>query len=169
MNTSRRIRRMTRNKRAVAKLNLTPLMDVFTVLVFFLIFNSATGEVLQQPKQITLPESVVEAKPRETVVIFVGKDEVLVQGVPVARVADIQATENAEIEPIGVRLAELSESVIGLSTQAVAKSQEVTVLADKSVPFSVLKKIMATCTARGYTRVSLAVVQKSAKGTEGHV
>ncbi len=169
MNTSRRIRRMTRNKRAVPKLNLTPLMDVFTVLVFFLIINSATGEVLQQPKQITLPESVVEAKPRETVVIFVGKDEVLVQGVPIARVADIQATENVEIEPIGVRLAELSESVIGLSTQAVAESQEVTVLADKSIPFSVLKKIMATCTARGYTRVSLAVVQKSAKGTEGHV
>ncbi len=169
MNTSRRIRRMTRNKRAVPKLNLTPLMDVFTVLVFFLMINSATVETLQQPKQITLPESVVEAKPRETVVIFVGKDEVLVQGVPVARVADIQATENVEIEPIGVRLAELSESVIGLSTQAVAESQEVTVLADKSIPFSVLKKIMATCTARGYTRVSLAVVQKSAKGTEGHV
>lgn len=162
---SRRIRRMKRNKGAVVKLNLTPLMDVFTVLVFFLIMNSATGEVLQQPKQITLPESVVEAKPRETVVIFVGKDEVLVQGVLVARVADIQATENAEIEPIGRRLAELSESVIGVNTQAVAESQEVTVLADKSIPFSVLKKIMATCTARGYTRVSLAVVQKSEEAT----
>jgi biopolymer transport protein ExbD len=152
---------MKRNKRVVSKLNLTPLMDVFTVLVFFLMINSATVETLQQPKQIVLPESVVEAKPRETVVIFVGMDEVLVQGVPVARVADIQATANVEIEPIGVRLAELSDSVIGLSTQAVAESQEVTVLADKSVPFSVLKKIMATCTGQGYTRVSLAVVQKS--------
>jgi biopolymer transport protein ExbD len=156
---------MTRNKRMVQKLNLTPLMDVFTVLVFFLMVNSATVETLQQPKQITLPESVVEAKPRETVVIFVGKEEVLVQGVPVARVADIQATESVEIETISVRLAELSESVIGLSTQAVAESQEVTVLADKSVPFSVLKKIMATCTGQGYTRVSLAVVQKSAQST----
>jgi biopolymer transport protein ExbD len=140
-------------------------MDVFTILVFFLLVNSATVEVLQQPKQITLPDSVVEAKPRETVVIFVGTEEVLVQGVPVARVADIQATDSAEIEPISVRLAELSESVIGLSTQAVAESQEVTVLADKAVPFSVLKKIMATCTGQGYTRVSLAVVQKSAQST----
>ncbi len=165
MNASRRIRRMTRNKRAVPKLHLTSLMDVFTVLVFFLMVNSGSVETLQQPKEISLPESVVEAKPRETVVIFVGKDEVLVQGVLVARVADIQATENAEIEPIRVRLAELSESVIGLSTQAVAKSQEVTVLADKSIPFSVLKKIMATCTRQGYTRVSLAVVQKSAQST----
>jgi biopolymer transport protein ExbD len=165
MKTSRRIARMTRNRRNVPKLNLTSLMDVFTILVFFLLVNSATVEVLQQPKQITLPDSVVESKPRETVVIFVGKEEVLVQGVPVALVADIQASENAEIEPISVRLAELSESVIGLSTQAVAESQEVTVLADKSVPFSVLKKIMATCTGQGYTRVSLAVIQKSAQST----
>ena len=163
MNSSRRIRRMTRNKRPVSKLNLTPLMDVFTVLVFFLMINSASVETLQQPKQIKLPESVVEAKPRETVVIFVGKDEVLVQGVLVARVADIQANGNAAMEPIRVRLAELSESVIGLSTQAIAESQEVTVLADKTIPFSVLKKIMATCTGQGYTRVSLAVIQKSAQ------
>jgi biopolymer transport protein ExbD len=163
MNASRRIRRMTRYRRAVPKLNLTPLMDVFTVLVFFLMINSAAVEVLQQPKEITLPESAIESKPRETVVIFVGTEEVLVQGVPVARIADIEASESPEIEAIGVRLAELSESVIGLSTQAVAESQEVTVLADRSIPFSVLKKIMATCTAQGYTRVSLAVVQKSAE------
>jgi biopolymer transport protein ExbD len=165
MKTSRRIARMTRNRGNVPQLNLTSMMDVFTILVFFLIVNSATSEVLQQPKQITLPDSVVEAKPRETVVIFVGKEEVLVQGVPVARIADIQATESAEIGPISVRLAELSGSVIGLSTQTVADSQEVTVLADKSIPFSVLKKIMATCTGQGYTRVSLAVVQKSPQST----
>jgi biopolymer transport protein ExbD len=160
MNATRRMRRMMRNKRAVPKLQLTSLMDVFTVLVFFLMLNSATVENLQTPKAITLPESVIEAKPRETVVIFVGREEVLVQGVPVATIADIEAADS-EIAPISARLAELSESVIGLSTQAVAESQEVTVLADKTVPFSVLKKIMATCTAQGYTRVSLAVVQKS--------
>lgn len=166
MKASRRIRRMTRNKSAVPKLQLTSLMDVFTTLLFFLVLNSgAAVETLQQPKEIKLPESVVEAKPRETVVVVVGKDDVLVQGVPVARVADIQASEDVPIEPIGARLAELRESVIGLSTQTVAESQEVTVLADKSVPFSVLKKVMATCTAQGYTRVSLAVVQKSAEGT----
>jgi len=165
MKVSRRIIRMTRNKNAVPKLSLTSLMDVFTILVFFLLFNSGTAEVLQQPRQIKLPDSVVEAKPRETVVIFVGTEEVLVQGVAVARVADIQASDSLEIEPISVRLAELSENVIGLSTLAVAESQEVTVLADKSVPFSVVKKIMATCTGRGYTRVSLAVMQKATQSS----
>ena len=165
MKTSRRIARMTRHRGVVPQLNLTSMMDVFVTLVFFLIVNSATSELLQQPKQITLPASVVEAKPRETVVIFVGRDEVLVQGVPVARLADIQRSQSAEIEPIGARLAELSDSVIGLSTQTVAESREVTVLADKSIPFAVVKRILATCTAEGYTRVSLAVVQKSTKST----
>jgi len=156
---------MARRKRATPKLNLTSLMDVFTILVFFLMVNSASVETLQQPKLIKLPESVIEEKPRETVVIIVGTDQVLVQGVPVARVADIQASNSAEIAPISARLHELSESVIGLSTKTVAESQEVTVLADKSVPFSVVKKVMATCTGQGYTRVSLAVVQKSAQSS----
>jgi len=158
---------MTRNKRAVARLNLTSLMDVFTILVFFLMVNSASVETLQQPKQIVLPESVIESKPRETVVIMVTPEQVLVQGVPVASVADIQAAGAGQIEPIGARLAELSESVIGLSTQAVAESQEVTVLADKSIPFHVLKKIMATCTGQGYTHVSLAVIQKPEPSSRG--
>lgn len=162
MIASRRMARMTR-KRAVPKMDLTPLMDVFTTLVFFLTLNQATVETLQQPKQITLPESAVEAKPRETVAIIVGKDEVLVQGVPVARVADIQAARNEQIGAISARLAELRDSVIGVSTQAVSETHEVTVLADRSIPFSVLKKVMATCTAQGYTRVSLAVIQKPTK------
>jgi biopolymer transport protein ExbD len=166
MKTSRRMARMARYNRPMPQLSLTSMMDIFTTLVFFLIVNSsASSVVLQQPKEITLPTSVVEAKPRETVVIFVGKEEVLVQGVPVARVSEIQSTENVEIEPISARLAVLSQAVIGVSTQAIADSQEVTVLADKSVPFSVLKKVMATCTAQGYTRVSLAVVQKPAQST----
>ena len=162
MNRSRRIARMTRHKGAVPMLQLTSLMDVFTTLVFFLVLNSgAAVETLQQPKQIKLPESVVESKPRETVVIMISRDEVLVQGVLVARVADIEATADPEIGPVSVRLAELKGSVIGLSTQTVAESHEVTVLADKTVPFSVVKKVLATCTGQGYTRVSLAVVKKT--------
>jgi len=165
MRNSRRMRRMNRAKRSGSKLNLTPLMDVFTVLVFFLMINSATVETLQTPKQIQLPESVVEAKPRETVVIYVGTEEVLVQGEPVARIADIRDNPDADIEAIAARLAELRDSVIGLSTQAVAESHEVTVLADRTIPFRILKKVMAACTEQGYSRVSLAVIQRSAQST----
>jgi biopolymer transport protein ExbD len=144
-------------------MNLTSLMDVFTILVFFLLVNSATTEVLETPKQITLPDSVVEEKPRETVVIFVSPDEVTVQGESVVRVADILAANGQNIEAIGERLAELSGKIIGLRTKVVAESQEVTILADRSVPFSVVKKVMSTCTSQGYGRISLAVLQKASQ------
>jgi biopolymer transport protein ExbD len=152
---------MSRNRIGLGGLNLTPLMDVFTTLVFFLVVNQSTTEVLETPKQITLPDSVVEEKPRETVVIFVSPEEITVQGVPVARVADILAGNSEDVAGVGLRLAELSNKVIGLRTMRVAESQEVTILADKSVPFHVVKKVMSTCTGQGYARISLAVVQKA--------
>jgi biopolymer transport protein ExbD len=161
MKSNRRIKRMSRNRTRVTKMNLTSLMDVFTILVFFLLVNSASSEVLDTPKQITLPESVVESKPRETVVVFVGTEYVMVQGEAVARVEDILAMEGQDIEPIARRLAELGENVIGVRTHLVAQSQEITILADKSVPFSVVKKVMSTCTSQGYGRISLAVMQKA--------
>jgi biopolymer transport protein ExbD len=158
---TRRIKRMSRNKNVVPKMNLTSLMDVFTILVFFLLVNSATTEVLETPKQITLPASVVEDKPRETIVIFISPTEIIVQGEAVATTEEVLRSKTAEIAPIGVRLGELSESVIGLNTRTIAQSQEVTILADRGVPFSVIKRVMSTCTSEGYARISLAVLQKA--------
>jgi biopolymer transport protein ExbD len=135
-------------------------MDVFTILVFFLLVNSGSVEVMEAPKTLTLPESRVEAKPRETVVIFVSADQVIVQGKAVAVVAGILDEDPAAIDPIASRLAELKENIIGANTKAVAGSQEVTILADRSVPFIVIKKIMSICTGEGYENVSLAVIQK---------
>ena len=161
MRNSRRIKRMSRNRLKITKLNLTSLMDVFTILVFFLLVNSGSVEVMEAPKEVQLPESRVEAKPRETVVIFVSKDEVLVQGKTVALVDDILGGESGTLDNIRGRLAELKGNIIGTSTLTVAASQEVTILADKSVPFTVIKQIMSTCTSEGYENVSLAVIQKT--------
>jgi biopolymer transport protein ExbD len=161
MRSSRRIKRMSRNRVKITKMNLTSLMDVFTILVFFLLVNSGSVEVVEAPKDVSLPESVVESKPRETVVISISAEEVLVQGKLVAFVDDILSDKENAIAPINARLAELKNSVIGINTKTVASSQEVTILADRSVPFTVVKTIMSTCTAEGYENVSLAVIQKA--------
>ena len=160
MRSSRRIKRMGRNRLKISKMNLTSLMDVFTILVFFLLVNSGSVEILDAPKEVTLPESRVESKPRETVVIFISPTEVLVQGQLVARVDEIIEDKASVLDPIAARLAELKENVIGTSTRAVSSSQEVTILADKSVPFTVIRTVMSTCTGEGFENVSLAVIQK---------
>jgi len=160
MRNTRRIKRMARNRAKITKMNLTSLMDVFTILVFFLLVNSGSVELVEAPKNVKLPESQVETKPRETVVIFVSPEDVLVQGAIVARVADILEGPADALDPITMRLAEMKENVVGPSTLVVAASQEVTILADKSVPFVVIRRIMSTCTDGGYENVSLAVIQK---------
>jgi biopolymer transport protein ExbD len=151
---------MERNRNKAVKLNLTSLMDVFTILVFFLLVNSGSTEVLDSPKQITLPASSVEEKPRETVVIFISAEEVTVQGESVARIEDILASDSQNIASIAERLQQVGASIIGLKTKSVSESKEVTILADRGVPFSVVKRVMSTATGQGYGRISLAVLQK---------
>ena len=162
MRNSRRIKRMSRNRVKITKMNLTSLMDVFTILVFFLLVNSGSVELLEAPKDVSLPESFEESKPRETVVVSVSPETVMVQGKVVAMVSDVlDETIEGSLDPLAVRLAELSESVIGSSTMTVAESQEVTILADKDVPFIVVRKVMSACTSEGYENVSLAVIEKA--------
>jgi len=164
MRNSRRLKRMSRNKKKVTGLNLTALMDVFTILVFFLLFHSSSGsEVLEAPKQIKLPDSVVETKPRETVVIMVSPELVLVQGEAVMSTLDLLDAGNETVAEITERLKLLERNIIGISTKTIAASKEVTILADRSIPFRALKKIMSTCTGSGYGRISLAVIQKAAQ------
>ena len=164
MKDTRRMKRMARSRRKITGLNLTPLMDVFTILVFFLLFHSSGGDIVETPKQIKLPDSVVETKPRETVVIMVSPEVVLVQGEAVISTPELMDDRISSVAVITERLTQLERNIIGISTKTVAESKEVTILADKTIPFKVLKKIMSTCTDSGYGRISLAVIQKAAQG-----
>jgi len=164
MRDSRRMKRMARNKKKVTGLNLTALMDVFTILVFFLLFHSAGGDALEAPREIKLPDSVVEAKPRETVVIMVSPDVVVVQGEAVASTQGLLDSRSELVPEVRERLRHLERNIIGISTKAVAEGKEITLLADKTIPFKVLKKIMSSCTASGYGKISLAVIQKAEQG-----
>ncbi|MBT8438085.1 MAG: biopolymer transporter ExbD [Gammaproteobacteria bacterium] len=156
------MKRMARSSnQKKASLNLVSLMDVFTILVFFLLVNSSSSDVMEPPKSIALPESVVDSKPRETVIVLVTEDNVLVQGHVVMTTEEVIASEDAIMQPITQRLLEQQKKVIGIKTRAVAESKEVTVLAHRTLPFKLLKKVMASCTSAGYGKISLAVVQKA--------
>jgi biopolymer transport protein ExbD len=160
--TTRRMKRMERNRKKTPGLNLTSLMDVFTILVFFLLVNSSSSEVLQTPKQIKLPDSIVETKPRETVVIMVSPEMVVVQGENVIGTPELLVSKTEMVPEVTERLAQLERNIIGINTKAAVEGKEITLLADKTIPFRALKKIMSTCTNSGYGRISLAVTQKGA-------
>ena len=160
---NRRMKRMARNQNRLTSggLNLVSLMDVFTILVFFLLVNSSSSDVMEPPKNIQLPDSIVETKPRETVVVMITPDQVLVQGDPVIATQDVLESKEPVISEIKERLALQQKKVIGISTKTVSQSKEVTVLAQRTVPFRLIKKVMASCTSAGYEKISLAVIQKA--------
>lgn len=144
-------------------LNMVPLMDVFTILLFFLLINSTSSDVTEPPKTVKLPASYVESKPRETVAVVVTEDEILVQGESVVTTQEVLETTEPEIEAVMLRLLEQQKRVIGISEKTVSDSAEVTVLAHKTIPFEILKKVMSSCTRAGYEKISLAVIQKSSQ------
>ena len=139
-------------------LNLVSLMDIFTILVFFLLVNSAEVQELPSAKSIEMPESVSEQKPRETVVVLVSNEQILVQGEPVMAVADALAVEGNVIVPLAAALNDQARRLVREESTA---DREVTILGDKTVPYRLPREVMATGTDADYGRVSLAVMQKA--------
>ncbi len=87
----------------------------------------------------------------------------MIQGEAVVETPELLVSKNESVPAISDRLQQLESNIIGISTKAVIAGKEITILADKSIPFKVLKKIMSTCTASGYGRISLAVIQKASQ------
>jgi biopolymer transport protein ExbD len=165
MRESRRIKRMERtNKKGSVRglgINLIPMMDVLCVLVFFLLYHSFNSTL--PDAQITLPASIVETHPRETVTIVVTPELVLVQGEAVMNTSKLlDGNSIGMVYEVRDRLEQI-RTAVEASTTVAAEGKEITLLADKTIPFKVLKKIMSTCTASGYGRISLAVVEKEGK------
>jgi len=163
---SARARRMdkhhARNKRSTG-LNLVSLMDIFTILVFFLLVNSSEVETLPKSDELQLPESIAEQKPEETVVILIGEKDILVQGEVVASVAEVQEQKGNDIPALREALKSQNDRVLRRAAQDDIAGREVTIMGDKEIPYRVLKKVMATCTQADYGQISLAVLQKSSE------
>lgn len=165
MKQSRRTKRMqlhhARRSDQNASLNMVSLMDIFTILVFFLLVSAANTEVLPSPKQIKLPQSTAEKAPKQNIIIMVSSSEILVQG---QKVAAIDSTSNSSQPIIPELLNDLKLRASGKSKsgrRAINPKQGVTIMGDKRIPYHLLKKIMLTCASADYTNISLAVTQKA--------
>jgi biopolymer transport protein TolR len=163
MRLSNRARRMIvhqERNRAGVSLNLIPMIDILSVMVSFLLVYSTEVEVLQNTKAIEIPESIAEERPRETVVVMVTRDELLVQGAPVMTVEQVRMSETVILRPLKDAL---ERPTVAMPKAVLARDiadRELTIMGDKVIPYEVLKKIMATCTDANFGRISLAVLQK---------
>lgn len=146
-----------------ASLNLVSLMDIFTILVFFLMVNSSEVEVLQTNSKIKLPDSTSEQRPENRLVISVDDTDVVLQGRPVASVAELMDPKVKVIEGLREEL----------QYQAARKGEipelgfEITIMGDRELPYWLLKKIMYTCQDSEFAQISLAVNKVDGPGLDG--
>lgn len=162
MKQTRRAQRMeTRNRRKGAgggSMNLVSLMDIFTILVFFLLAQSAAVEVLPNTDKLVLPESLADEKARETVLIMVTAEDILVNGQSAMKTPD--ALQASDLTALQGALEAQADRVMNVGEGDEEDRGEVTIMADKSLPYSLLKKVMLACTKAQYGLLSFAVLQK---------
>lgn len=153
---SRRARRMERHHKMAKQspLNLVSLMDIFTILVFFLLVNSSNTQQLPSNKDLTLPTSIAKKTPAETLVIVITKTEVLVQGRKVADLASISAGDKDDIPALKTELDFMSAN----SSQS-SNGKSITIMGDENISYDIVRKILTTCQQANYTNIAFAATQ----------
>ena len=168
---SSRARRMAQHHqrhRSSFELNLIPLIDILSVMVSFLLVYSTQVEVIQNSKGIDIPQSIAQTAPDDSVVVMITRTDLFVQGERVESVRDVQAEQAATLAPLSAALKR--PLLVGRDVaESTVAAREITIMADKSLPYEVLKKVMATCTDADYGKISLAVPQKEKPVTVARV
>ena len=170
MNKSRRAKRMERHhaRRKQPALNLVSLMDIFTILVFFLLVSSSNVHQLPKKKDIHLPTSIATKAPKETLIISVTQRSILVQGREVAIINNIMKNASPIIAGLEKELVfQASKSRVVKTPDGKIKGKAVTIMGDENIPYELLRKILATCREANYTKIAFAAMQKAASGETG--
>jgi biopolymer transport protein TolR len=151
--------RKSRNSHAL-DMNLVALIDIFTILIFFLLSSATEVETLPSFRAVKLPESTADTQPKETIVVLVSGTEIVVDGRKVADVAEVMKAGDDVIPTLKAELELLSKrQVIREKNQALKSA--VTIMGDKDIPYRLLRKVMVTSSRANFTEVSFAVRQKA--------
>ena len=148
-----------KKNRPEGSINLVSLMDIFTILVFFLLVSSSDVATLPNAKSLKMPESIAEKKPKETLVIMVNTEDLLLQGNLIISVEEVRNSQSAVIEPLRVAL-EQHYARAQSRDPDITRPGEITIMGDKAITYDVLKKIMVTSSGANYSDISLAVTQR---------
>lgn len=155
-------------KTVFADLNVTPLVDMFVILVLFLIANfSATGEILAMSKDIELPEAANTDELTMAPVVQVSKDAVVVSGTMIGRVDDLTREDYLNIQPLEEKLREMKkqfEDLHNAANDTGAFKGDVNIQADKKVLFRIIKRVMFSCASAGYGNIAFATMAMTGEG-----
>lgn len=157
-------KRRRRKAPDLAKPQMTSLVDVLICLVFFLLKNFSTeGDIVTQTKNLELPLSSSKTRPEQTLTIAISQKHILVEGAPVALVAEEWERGGTDIPSLSRLLDERRKQTEQLAQydQNVKFDGKLTIQGDKKIPYWLLQKVMSTCGEQGYSSFSLAVSKRT--------
>ena len=163
--TSYRIKRHRQRRHGASHFALVPFIDMMTILVVFLLAHTAEVDILPNTKSIAIPQSISDRKPSAAVVVMITKDSVFVDGVLVGSLQEVVANQGPFFAPLKNALMAQNDRSLRAGQQVDIAKREVTIMGDKATPYSVLKKIMLTCSEAEYGKVSFAVVERERAAT----
>ncbi|KAF0807502.1 sigma-70 factor [Alcanivorax sp. S71-1-4] len=147
-------------RRKVSGLNLTALMDIFTILVFFLLVNSSNSQQLPDNPDIVLPESTAQEVPSEVLTLQVSQNMILLQERPLISVTDAMAGEERTIAALVTELNGFATRAAQL-TGPMDDGRELMIMADRQTDYAVLQRIMQSANQTEYTKLAFAVLRTS--------
>ena len=162
---SYRIKRHRQRRHGANHFALIPFIDMMTILVVFLLAHTAEVDILPNTKNISIPQSLSDRKPSAAVVVLITKDSVYVDGQVVGSLNEVVADQGPFFAPLKAALMAKNERSLNTAQKTDISKREVTIMGDKSIPYSVLKKIMLTCSEAEYGKVSFAVVERERAAT----
>ncbi len=168
------------SRKVLAVLSLTAMVDMFTVLVVFLLQNyNVTGQVIHIPKDVQLPKATTVKELKPAHIVSISDNFILVDDKKIARLVQLRE-EDWLIRPLHDYLKKAFEmdrakaskgiqskirtAVMEAKRGAVSDEEEwrkVTVQADKKITFSVIKKVMYTLVEAGAGEVNFAVERRN--------
>ena len=143
---------------------LTSLMDVFTLLLFFLMVNGSGSNPLQSPPGLEAPVSIAEEAPKEGVMVVIAtKTEITVDSNAVATVQSVLSRKAIEIPELVSALKKLREKDTGGLVAAEDEEDiknELVILADRTHSYEFVRKILISGRKAGFTKLTFAAVGK---------
>lgn len=137
---------------------LTPLIDMFVILVVFLIMNfSANGQLVSISKDIQLPKAASVAELERAPIIQISAQTIAIEGFKVGDSEDILKDPDLRVPALTDKLTEMRK-VDEMMHPGQAFKGAIIVNCDKDIDFKLVRKVMMASAEAGYSAFNYAVL-----------
>jgi len=144
---------LRRRPRQTPKLMLTPMLDMFLLIIIYLILNfSPDTSHAKQSREIKLPRTEVSAKKLPHIQVEITTAHVKVNGTALEGLQPDNAQPEAWLI-LSAKLKEVAELAKANNSSAFPFEQKILVVSDKSTQYGLIDKAVSQMAAAGFSQI----------------